>query len=57
MRGSIRTRLGFWLERFTILHVLLFVPDGPYAATDMGTRCVNRINGHLVMRKTKTEGN
>lgn len=47
MRGDLRTRLGFWVERFTFLHRWLFVFDG--IAPSGFARAVNRVNGHVVL--------
>lgn len=58
MRPDMRTRFGFWLERFAVLHGWLFIYDG-ITPSGFG-RYVNRINGHLVMmtddRKLITPG-
>ena len=47
MKGSVRTRLGYWLERFTP-RPLLFKIDRPYGIMLNGTRYINRVNGHVI---------
>ena len=47
MRASRKDRLGFWLERWAILHPLLleYSHKGP-----KGPVYVNRLNGHLIVK-------
>lgn len=50
MNASLRTRFGYWLERFTQLHPLLLryshlAPDG------VSRVYINRVNGHLVRKE------
>jgi hypothetical protein len=50
MKASIRDRLAFWLERFTVIHPLLFRRLA-YRAPGNRALYENRINGHLITRE------
>jgi hypothetical protein len=48
MKGSLRERFGFWLERFRLTRLLVLRHDGYFGVQ---ARYINRVNGHVVVGK------